>query len=120
MDGIISIIKKLRKFKGITQEAMAEQLHLSVRAYQKLESGQTRIDIDRLQQMAAILEVSISDLVTAKFNTENQLLRSKSLWRSETGVQKILEEWTDRLLHVLIKGKGAEMEYLNRAKEEGL
>ena len=120
METIISIIKKLRKFKGITQGVMADRLNLSLRAYQKIESGKTRIDIERIRQIAEILGVSVSDLVTAKFNTEKQILRSKSLWRSESGIQQLLEEWTGRLLYALIKAKGAEIEYLNKAVQEGM
>lgn len=120
MDSLLLIIKKLRKFRGITQEAIAEKLHLSLRAYQKIESGNTRIDTYRLEQIAEVLGVSVSDLVNAKFNAERHLLRSRSSPKvSNVDMQEILEEWAGRLLYVLIKAKNDEVNHLQKAVEEG-
>lgn len=34
-------LKKARKAKGLTQERMAEELHIGLRHYKKIESGET-------------------------------------------------------------------------------
>jgi transcriptional regulator with XRE-family HTH domain len=60
-------IKQIRELKTFTQEYMAQELGISQPAYVKIEQGLTVLKIDRLQQIADILEVDISTLL----NTTN-------------------------------------------------
>ena len=60
-------IKQIRELKDFTQEYMAEQLEISQPSYAKIEQGVTVLKIDRLQQIADILEVDLSTLL----NTTN-------------------------------------------------
>jgi len=60
-------IKQIRELKNFTQEYMAEQLDISQPSYAKIEQGATVLKIDRLQQIAAVLEVDLSTLL----NTTN-------------------------------------------------
>jgi transcriptional regulator with XRE-family HTH domain len=53
--------------KSFTQEYMAKELGISQPAYVKIEQGSTTLKIDRLQQIADILEVDLSTLL----NTTN-------------------------------------------------
>ncbi len=48
----------LRIEKGLTQEDMAEQLHLSTSAYCKIEYGETDLTLTRLNKIAKVLGVS--------------------------------------------------------------
>lgn len=48
----------LRVEKNLTQEEMAEQLHLSTSAYCKIEYGETDLTLTRLNKIAAIFGVS--------------------------------------------------------------
>ena len=50
-------LKTLREMKNFTQEYMAEQLGLTTRAYSKIESGETQLTINRLNEISAILGV---------------------------------------------------------------
>lgn len=50
-------IRKHRTEKGYTQEFMANQLGISQNAYYKIESGQTQVKVQTLEQIADILEV---------------------------------------------------------------
>ena len=50
-------IKQLRELKNYTQEYMAQQLGLSTRAYSKIETGETQLTINRLNEIATILGV---------------------------------------------------------------
>ena len=63
-------IKQIRELKSFTQEYMAQELGISQSAYGKIEQGLTILKIDRLQQIADILEVDISTLLntTTIFN----------------------------------------------------
>lgn len=50
-------IKQIRELKNLTQEHMSNQLGLSVRAYSKIESGETQLTINRLKEISSILEI---------------------------------------------------------------
>ena len=50
-------IKQLRELKNYTQEHMAMQLGLSTRAYSKIESGETQLTINRLNEISRILGI---------------------------------------------------------------
>ena len=67
MNDIARNIKQIRELKSFTQEYMAQELGISQPAYVKIEQGLTILKIDRLQQIADILEVDISTLL----NTTN-------------------------------------------------
>jgi transcriptional regulator with XRE-family HTH domain len=56
-------IKKRREQKGLRQQDMAEKLNMTVCSYQNLESGSTRLDIERLEQVAGVLETPMEDLL---------------------------------------------------------
>ncbi len=64
MNGLNLNIKKLRKNFPYTQEEMADKLNLSLGAYKKIENGVTKLDIDRLNQIANILETSLIELLS--------------------------------------------------------
>ncbi|TAG22818.1 MAG: XRE family transcriptional regulator [Cytophagia bacterium] len=57
-------IKIIRELKNYTQDYMAEQLGVSQNTYSRMENGQIKITIDRFQDIANILEVSIQELLS--------------------------------------------------------
>ena len=63
---IIENIKKIRANKGISHEAMAANLGMSQAAYTKLERKETKLTVDRLYDIAKILEVKVEDLMNFK------------------------------------------------------
>lgn len=69
-------IRDYREDKHLTQADMAEKLGMSVTGYAKLERGESQIRVERLQQIAQILEVNIEELMAGKsdiiiFNNSN-------------------------------------------------
>lgn len=56
-------IKHIRELKNFTQEHLANKLGLSIRAYSKIESGETQLTINRLNQISEVLEVSPQDIL---------------------------------------------------------
>lgn len=56
-------IKKFRELKGLTREEMADSLDLSVSAYGNIERNKTDLTISRVQQIAEILEVEMSQVL---------------------------------------------------------
>lgn len=57
-----SNIARFRREKKMTQEALADHLHVSFQAVSKWENGQTQPDISTLAQIAAIMNTSIDAL----------------------------------------------------------
>ncbi|HVV55784.1 MAG TPA: helix-turn-helix transcriptional regulator [Mucilaginibacter sp.] len=49
-------IRKIREYRNYTQEYLAAKLHISQNAYSKIELGYTKITVDRLFDIADILE----------------------------------------------------------------
>ncbi|REG92270.1 helix-turn-helix protein [Flavobacterium aquicola] len=62
-------IKQIRELKNLTQEHISNELGLSVRAYSKIESGETQLTINRLKQISAILEIDPIEILG--FNVKN-------------------------------------------------
>ncbi len=56
-------MKEIRLQKGISQEAMAYNLGISQPAYKKIEDEKTKLTVDRLLQIAKILEHPLSDFI---------------------------------------------------------
>lgn len=56
-------IARCRREKKLTQEALAEQLHVSFQAVSKWENGQNTPDISILTQIAALMGISLDSLV---------------------------------------------------------
>src|SRR5579871_2436775 len=62
MGAIHNKIKKLRE-KQFTQQEMADAMNLHLKTWQKIENGVTKLDIDRLKQIAEVLETTVEDLI---------------------------------------------------------
>ena len=56
-------IRYYRELRKITQEDFADKLAMSPSGYSKLERGETKLTVERVQQIADILQVSIFDLI---------------------------------------------------------
>ncbi len=56
-------IRITRQVKGIKQFDIAAKLGLSESAYGKIERGETSLTIDRLKEIADVLETSIAELI---------------------------------------------------------
>ncbi len=56
-------IRTLREINHLTQEQMAEELEISKNSYAKIEQGKTKLNIERLQQIAHIFNINVADLI---------------------------------------------------------
>lgn len=74
---IAAVIRKKRDEKNYTQEYLAYKLNISQNAYSKIELGYTKITVERLFQIAEVLEVSATELLDADaIGAEQSFLRS--------------------------------------------
>ncbi len=71
-------IKKFRELKNITREKIAADLKMSLSNYSKIERGEIDLTISRIQEIANILEVDVSQILnfdaTNIFNISNNKL----------------------------------------------
>lgn len=62
------IIRSLREERDWSQKDMAEKLEMSVNGYAKIERGETGISIVRLEQIAAVLDIDLHELLPSNEN----------------------------------------------------
>ena len=65
-------IRKAREYRNYTQEYLAYKLSISQNAYSKIELGYTKLTIERLYNIAYVLEFDIVDLLN--FNEQSSIL----------------------------------------------
>jgi transcriptional regulator with XRE-family HTH domain len=56
-------VKRFRELKDLTREQMAADLNLSLSGYSKLERGEIEMTLNRLYEIADVLEVDISQIL---------------------------------------------------------
>ena len=59
----VKLLKTLRKENGLTQQQVADHLHLDRSSYAYYESGRTKINIDILIRLAQFFQISLAMLV---------------------------------------------------------
>ncbi len=64
-------LKNLRKQKGYSQEELAAKLHVVRQTISKWEKGLSVPDADTLIRLAEIMEVSVSELLGSKIETDS-------------------------------------------------
>lgn len=58
-------IRQLRELHEFSQEEMAEKAEMSPSGYAKIERGETRLTLERLEQFADIFNVDINNLINS-------------------------------------------------------
>lgn len=86
MEVIIEKIKEYRKKKGFSHENMADELHISQAAYSKIEKNETKLTVDRLYQIADILEAPVYELLDS---TPNNIYNQQNFYDASVGYQDI-------------------------------
>lgn len=124
-------IRKLREAKEWSQEQMAEKMHMSLSGYSKIERGETKLYLDKLEQIAQVLDIDIVELMSSGEKTiflqinENPHLSTSYQGNNETflliEIEKLklslahseqrLEE-KEQLLQKIIEQKDAEINAL--------
>jgi len=73
-------IRKIREYRDYTQDYLAAKLKISQNAYSKIELGYSKLTIERLFQISAILDIEVTQLLTLdhtelikNISSENQM-----------------------------------------------
>lgn len=72
-------IKRARKTKGLTQEALAEKLNVSIGYVSQVERGITKISLDLLGAISSILDCNIASLISESAVNSNGYIETELL-----------------------------------------
>ena len=65
-----AFVAQMRKKQGLTQQNLADQLHVTDKAVSKWERGLSYPDLTLLENLAAALNLSVTELMACKQQTE--------------------------------------------------
>lgn len=90
-------IRLARELNQWSQEEMAEKLEMSPSGYARIERGEVRLNIERLEQIAQILNIDVSDLIQKDINgitiqikdSENSNIGDVNLFSNNHGISEI-------------------------------
>ena len=114
-------IRFIREQQQMTQEEMAEKLNLSTSGYSKIERGETKLQFEKLQQVANIFKIDLTDLIG--WNEKNVALlitesgtNSGSCYVGGSTINLEFEKLKLTVAHQteIIEQKNAEIEALKR------
>ncbi|HHF7318104.1 helix-turn-helix transcriptional regulator [Haemophilus influenzae] len=119
--GMHDKIRMMREFRQLSQEDMAEKMNMSPSGYAKIERGETRLQYDKLVQIAQIFNVSLSDLVDNDkgvifFMNENGNNTSANYYSGDHSIMFEIEKLKLQLIHKdeLLVQKEKELETLRK------
>lgn len=114
-------VKKLRELHHFSQEEMAEKLHLSTSGYAKIEKGERGLDLNKLEKIATVFGIELTDLLEISDNSMICLINENSHHHNhnvygEQGSAFAIEKLTLKLEHCqeLLKQKDQEIQTLNK------
>ena len=96
-------IKYYRRVRNYSQSDMADKLWMSKRAYLRLENGETAMTLDRIHQIARILEIPLYNLIgfDIELRSTDVMKEIKTLNQqfilNEKQIIEILRELKDRI-----------------------
>lgn len=57
-------IRMVRESKSWSQEQMAEKLHMSTNGYAKIERGETRLNLPKMEKIAELFDMNLLELLS--------------------------------------------------------
>jgi len=135
MSNIAQNIKKIRELKNLKQKYVAEKLNTTQQTYSRYETGEISLNVNTLEKIAEILEVSMQDILNfddkAIFNHNNGensvgignyacVINDKTLFEDlkqqyESRINELKEQCEKRILE-----KDKEIERLHQLLERAL
>lgn len=118
-------IRKYREEKGISQEELAEKLHISRSTYQRIENGETNSWVNHIENICTSLDVNMEDILkpeegytqinkenTANENSSNNMIQNQT--NNYNTPEKLIEQYEER-----IKELKDQIEYWKNKAEAG-
>lgn len=122
-------IRKIRDYRQLSQQDMAERLEMSISAYGKIERGETSIIHSKLAKIAHILEVDILELLKGDYHNsvhgfQNNasaigMIQNQNNYHSDNELLHKIELLENQVKHQqeIIYSKNKEIELLNKLLE---
>ena len=113
-------IKFLRFFRGWTQEIVASKLGITTHAYAKIERGDTDVNLSRLQQIAKVMGIELSQLFGLNeknvFNLTNSQCQHFDNWHvsSSSTTGETEPQYESEKASFMIEQRDKEIEYLKQ------
>lgn len=105
MKEISEKIKELRKAKKLSQEELAEKIGITQASYFQIEKGKTELSVERLFQIASVLDVSAFDLLDVVNQEKKQSEGSKKVKELEV----LVNHWKE-----LAETRNEKIKYLEK------
>lgn len=98
------MLKLLRESKKWKQEFVAEQLDISTNGYARMERGETALIHDKLEKLADIYQIKLSDLVSIAEGEKNVIINSGTIsnYSQQLGLYNIAEKDVEHLQTQLV------------------
>ena len=115
MEKIIAKITQYRNRKGYTYENMADELELTTAAYRKIETGETKLSVERLFRISNILETPVNELLDLD---KNHFIQNN--YNSESVISQRIENFyqeNKEITSELIKAKDQLITQLQKENE---
>lgn len=108
-------IKFLREERHLSQEQVAEKMGISPNSYGKLERGETKLTLEKLEQIANIFDMDIVELINSEEKISYQVMHygtGNNAFNFENNEKELLKE-NEKLL-LIISHKDETIESLRR------
>ena len=107
-------IKKYRELRNYTQAYMSDRLNISQNTYSKIETGGIKLTVERLRQIAKILEVPVEDILT---NDNQSFTFNNSNIDKFYGYIETIKEDNKELIQATINVLNEQIVYLRKENE---
>ena len=109
-------IRTLRKSKGISQEEIADRLHISQSAYSRIEVGESNNWINLIEKICNVLDVNPEELFSPERSIYNNLDNSSAI-QNNTDTHIVINQLSDKLIDLYeekVKRLESEIERLEK------
>jgi transcriptional regulator with XRE-family HTH domain len=111
-------IKKVRELRNLTQDYIASKIGVTQESYSKIESSRNNVSIQKLEKIAEILEVGLSDLLN--FDETRVLLKFENTHNNaQVGYFNEIES-IKQVYEKMLAQKCAEIETLKEIYEKSV
>lgn len=116
IEKVLSRIAKTRKQKGLSQENMAVELGISQAAYTNMENNESKLTVERLLKIAAILKKPVYHF----FEVNPNKVYNQNLYESSVGYQQDIENLFQDNKNVYDKLEKSYKETITTLKDENI
>ena len=90
MNDVGKNIRRYREQQGLTQDALAERLHVTRQAVSNWETGKNQPDLDMLEALAGVLDLDPAELIYGKKREYPRFQRKAVVWTLVLGLLVLL------------------------------